>query len=159
MGRAHSCWITKNFLYYTYSRTQLYFTQQYSRNTTTCFGPICGPSSGCDLTYRAAIQDVWVFFDGVFWLGEDGGNVKLVVHHVTSRLYKVKRDQQLSAPQAIISPKYSTKTEYFRRATSGRFLRTKRWNANKWETWLWRSAVQGGSIAHGVTVAFGSTER
>ena len=27
-------------VYYTYSRTQLYFTQQYSRNTTTCFGPI-----------------------------------------------------------------------------------------------------------------------
>jgi len=27
--------------------------------TTTCFGPICGPSSACDLTYRAAIQDVW----------------------------------------------------------------------------------------------------
>ena len=37
-------------LYYTYSRTQLYFTQQYSRNTTTCFGPICGSYSGCDLT-------------------------------------------------------------------------------------------------------------
>jgi len=32
---------TKNFVYYTFSRTQLYFTQQYSRNTTTCFGPIC----------------------------------------------------------------------------------------------------------------------
>jgi len=55
--------ITKNFVYYTYSGTQLYFTQQYSRNTTTCFGPIGGPSSGCDLTYRAAVQDVW----GVFW--------------------------------------------------------------------------------------------
>ena len=38
--------ITKNIVYYTYSRTQLYFTQYYSRNTTTCFGPICGPSSG-----------------------------------------------------------------------------------------------------------------
>ena len=33
---------------YTYSRTELYFTS-YSRNTTTCFGPICGPSSGCNL--------------------------------------------------------------------------------------------------------------
>jgi hypothetical protein len=33
------------------------------RNTTTYFGPICGPSSDCDLTYRAAIQDVW----GVLW--------------------------------------------------------------------------------------------
>ena len=38
--------ITKNFVYYTYSQTQLYFTQWYSKNTTTCFGPICGPSSG-----------------------------------------------------------------------------------------------------------------
>ena len=51
--------ITKNFVYYTYSRTQLYFTQQYSRYTTTCFGPICGLFSGCDSTYRAVIQDVW----------------------------------------------------------------------------------------------------
>ena len=51
--------ITKNIVYYTYSRTQLYFTQQYSRNTTTCFGSICWPSSGCDSTYRAATQDVW----------------------------------------------------------------------------------------------------
>jgi len=32
-----------SFVYYTYSRTQLYFTQQYSRFTTTCFGPICWP--------------------------------------------------------------------------------------------------------------------
>jgi hypothetical protein len=54
-----STMITINIVYYTYSRTQLYFTQQYSRYTTTCFGPICGPSSGCDSTYRAAIQDVW----------------------------------------------------------------------------------------------------
>jgi len=60
---------TKNFVYYTYSRTQLYFTQQCSRNTTTCFGPICGPSSGWDSTYRSAIQDVW----GVF-LGVGGGD-------------------------------------------------------------------------------------
>jgi len=48
-----------NLVYYTYRRTQLYFTQQYSMNTTTCLGHICGPSSGCALTYRAAIQDVW----------------------------------------------------------------------------------------------------
>ena len=31
----------------------------YNRNTTTCFGPISGPFSGCDLAYRAAIQDMW----------------------------------------------------------------------------------------------------
>jgi len=51
--------ITKNIVYYTYSRTQLYFSQHYSRNTTTRFGPTCGPSSGWDFTYRAAIQDMW----------------------------------------------------------------------------------------------------
>jgi len=66
-----------------------------------------------------------VFFEGVWDWGGRGGNVKLVVQHVVSRIYKVKRDQQLSAPQVILSPKYSTKAEYFRRATSGRFLRTK----------------------------------
>ena len=38
--------ITKNFVYYTYSQTQLYFTYKYSKNTTTCFSPICGLSSG-----------------------------------------------------------------------------------------------------------------
>ena len=64
--------ITKNFVYYTHSRTQLYFTQQYSKNTTTCFGPICWPSSGCDLTYGAAIQDVWGVLLGYWVLG--GGN-------------------------------------------------------------------------------------
>jgi len=31
------------FVYYTYCRTQLYFTQQYSMYTATCFGPICWP--------------------------------------------------------------------------------------------------------------------
>jgi len=65
--------LTKNFVYYTYSRTQLYFTQQYSRNTTTCFGPICGLSSGCDITYRAAIQEVWV----VFWGAGGGEHISL----------------------------------------------------------------------------------
>ena len=64
--------ITKNIVYYTYSQTQLYFTQQYSSYTTTCFGPICGPSSGCDLIYGAAIQDVWGVFLGYWGLG--GGN-------------------------------------------------------------------------------------
>jgi len=63
--------ITKNIVYYTYSRTQLYFTQRYSKNTTTCFGPMCGPSSGCGSTYRTAIQDVWgVVLGGVL---EGGG--------------------------------------------------------------------------------------
>ena len=57
------------FVYYTYSRTQLHFTQQYSRFTTTCFGPTCWPSSGCNLTYRAAIQDAWVVLLGYWDLG------------------------------------------------------------------------------------------
>jgi len=35
-----------------------------SKNTTTCFGPICGPSSGWDLTYRSVIQDVWGVLSG-----------------------------------------------------------------------------------------------
>ena len=38
-------------------------------NTTTCFGPIYEPSSGCYLTYRAAIQDVWGVFLRVLGIG------------------------------------------------------------------------------------------
>ena len=30
---------------------------------------MCGPSSGCDLTYRAAIQDVWDVLLGYWGLG------------------------------------------------------------------------------------------
>ena len=30
---------------------------------------MCGSSSGCDLTYRAAIQDMWCVFEGVWGLG------------------------------------------------------------------------------------------
>jgi len=60
----------KNLVYYTVSWSHLYFTLKYSRNTTTCFGPMCGPSSGCDLTYRAAIQDVWGVCLGYWgWVG------------------------------------------------------------------------------------------
>jgi len=44
------------FVYYTYSRTQIYFTQQYSRYTTTCFSPICWSFSVCNLTYSATIH-------------------------------------------------------------------------------------------------------
>jgi len=67
-------------VYYTYSRTQLYFTQQYSRYRSTCFGPICGPSSGCDLTYREAVQDVWGVLLGYWGLsGGGGGGRDLVV--------------------------------------------------------------------------------
>jgi len=62
-------------VYYTYSRTQLYFTQQYSRYRSTCFGPICGPSSGCDLTYREAVQDVWGVLLGYWGLAVGGGGV------------------------------------------------------------------------------------
>jgi len=59
------------------SNTQLYFTQQYSRNTTTCFGPICGPSSVFDLTYRAAIQDVWGVYCGLGGGGGRGNEISL----------------------------------------------------------------------------------
>ena len=57
------------FVYYTYSRTQLYFTQQCNRYIITCFGPICGPSSGCDLTYRASIKYMWGVLLGSWRLG------------------------------------------------------------------------------------------
>jgi len=33
------------------------------------FRRICWPSSGCDLTYGAAIQDVWGVLLG-YWVGE-----------------------------------------------------------------------------------------
>jgi len=43
-------------------------------NVTTCFGPICGPYSGCDLTYRTVIQDECVFFRILgIGLREEGG--------------------------------------------------------------------------------------
>ena len=64
-------------LCFIWSSCALYLTQQYSRNTTTCFGPTCGPSSGCDLTYREAIQDVWGVLFGYWELG--GGERDLVV--------------------------------------------------------------------------------
>jgi len=32
---------------------------------------MCGPSSGCDLTYRGAIHDVWGVFEGIG--GWEGG--------------------------------------------------------------------------------------
>jgi len=58
----------KNLVHYTYSRTQLYFTQQYSGNTTICFGSICGPSSGCDLTFQGSL------YKNVGWFLAIGGN-------------------------------------------------------------------------------------
>jgi len=33
------------------------------------FQPLCWPSSGCELTYRAAIQDVWGVLLGYWGLG------------------------------------------------------------------------------------------
>jgi len=38
----------------------------------TCFGPICGPSSGCDWTFRSVIQECMECSWGV--LGEGGGS-------------------------------------------------------------------------------------
>ena len=40
---------------------------------------------------------------------------------MTSRFYTVNGDQVLSALQEILSPKYSTLTEYFRRPTKTGF--------------------------------------
>ena len=35
------------------------------------FHPICGPSSGCELTFGAAMQDVWGVLLGYWgWVGE-----------------------------------------------------------------------------------------
>jgi len=48
--------ITKNFLCIIHTVEHNYISPS---STTTCFGPMCGPSSCCDLTYRTAIQDMW----------------------------------------------------------------------------------------------------
>jgi len=41
---------------------------------------MCGPSSGCDLTYRGAIQDVWGVFEGIEGWGR-GLNCNLKMAH------------------------------------------------------------------------------
>jgi len=41
------------------------------------FRPLCGPSSGCDLTYRAAIQDVWGVLLGYWVFGRVNGRISL----------------------------------------------------------------------------------
>ena len=41
------------------------------------FGPYMLPSSGCDLTYRAATQDVWGVLLGYWGLGGGGGGNKI----------------------------------------------------------------------------------
>ena len=48
-----------NFVYYTYSRTQLYLSLVLQEDYNDMFRPYIAPSSGCALTYRAAIQDMW----------------------------------------------------------------------------------------------------
>jgi len=46
-----------------------------SRNITTCFGPICGPSSGCDLTFQGPLYKKCGVFFGVLGVvrGREGG--------------------------------------------------------------------------------------
>jgi hypothetical protein len=62
VGKKISLYPYQRFFCITYcSRNQLYFTLLYSKNTTTYFGPICGPSSGGYLTYRSFIPNVWAF--------------------------------------------------------------------------------------------------
>ena len=69
-------------MYYTFSRTQLYFTQQYSRDTTTCFGHTCGPSSGCDRTFQGPLYKTCGVFFGYWGLGGrvggEGGEISFV---------------------------------------------------------------------------------
>ena len=50
--------ITKNFcvLHNTVEHNYISSSSN-TRTTTTCFGRICGPSSGCDLTFGEATQD------------------------------------------------------------------------------------------------------
>ena len=82
----------KNLVHYTYSRTQLYFTQQYSGNTTICFGSICGPSSGCDLTFQGSLyKNVGCFLGigGWVWGGEGGRDLVVpIVSTMTWGYYK-----------------------------------------------------------------------
>ena len=74
------CSNNKNLVYYTFSPTQLYFTWQYCRDTTTCFGPICGPSSGCDLTFQGLLYKNAGCFVGISgWVGGGEGERNLVV--------------------------------------------------------------------------------
>jgi len=40
------------------------------------FGPICGPPTGCNLTYIATIQDAWGVLLGYWVLGE-GNEISL----------------------------------------------------------------------------------
>ena len=43
------------FVYYTSRLTQLYYLIYYYIGlTTTCFGPACGPSSGCNFDSRSS---------------------------------------------------------------------------------------------------------
>ena len=61
------CIITKELLCITHTVEHNYISP--SSTVGTCFGPICWPSSSCDLTYRAAIKDVWGVLLGYWGLG------------------------------------------------------------------------------------------
>ena len=51
------------FVYYTSSLTQLYYHfYLYIGLTTTCFGPACGPSSGCNFDLRSSYTMCGVIF-------------------------------------------------------------------------------------------------
>jgi len=62
----------KEFLCITHTVKHNYISPSSTVGTQLRFGPMCWPSSGCDLTYRAAIQDVMGVLSG-YW-GSDGGN-------------------------------------------------------------------------------------
>jgi len=54
------CYNNKQFLCIAHTVEHIYISPSSTVGYTTArFGPVCWPSSGCDLTYTAAIQDVW----------------------------------------------------------------------------------------------------
>jgi len=69
--------MTKNIVCYTYSRTQLYFTQRYSNNSTTCFDPICGGHLQVEILLTDQLYKMCVlFFEGVGdCMGGEGGKI------------------------------------------------------------------------------------
>ena len=59
------------FVYYTSSLTQLYYHfYLYIGLTTTCFGPACGPSSGCNFGSRSSYTCAGLLYVSEVWMGE-----------------------------------------------------------------------------------------
>ena len=58
-SETHACYIFKMEESLPYHDDGNYW---YSRDTTTCFGPISGPSSGCDLTFQGPLYKMCEVF-------------------------------------------------------------------------------------------------